>query len=194
MKVYHATCQITTADSEKGFWAWGRVTINLVKSADESLSHRYNQRHSRPLFPRRNSCFLWHVLKFYFKNSQHLKAECVRSPGLHWQCVFGFLNRITMFLGLTLLPSPDPHTEECSLTLWFSSERRVCSEHDYDVRRVSLFQPSHFSVKETEAERRDETQACLELFICIFYCTQYSATPQTLETNFLPPILGWNAS
>lgn len=116
MKVYHATCQITAADSGEGFWAWGRVTINLVKSADESLSHRYNQRHSRPLFPRRNSCFLWHVLKFYFKNSQHLKAECVRSPGLPLQCVFGFLNRITMFLGLMLLPSPDPHTEGCGLT------------------------------------------------------------------------------
>lgn len=58
----------------------GRVTINLVKSADESLSHRYNQRHFRPLFPQRNSCFLWHVLKFYFKNSQRLKAHCCILP------------------------------------------------------------------------------------------------------------------
>lgn len=67
-------------DSEKGFWAWGRVTINLVKSTDESLSYSYNQRHFRLFFPQRNSCFLWHVLKFYFKNSQHLKAECCMLP------------------------------------------------------------------------------------------------------------------
>lgn len=67
-------------DSEKGFWAWGSVTINLVKSTDESLSHPYNQRHFRPLFPQRNSCFLWHILKFYFKNSQHLKADCCMLP------------------------------------------------------------------------------------------------------------------
>lgn len=66
--------------SEKGLWAWGRVTINLVKRADESLSHSYNQRRFRPLFPLRNSCFLWHVLKFYFKNSLHLKAECCPLP------------------------------------------------------------------------------------------------------------------
>lgn len=76
--------------SEKCFWAWGRVTINLVKSADESLSHSYNQRHFRPLFPRRNSCFLWHVLKFYFKNSLHLKAECCPLPRLPLTMCFQF--------------------------------------------------------------------------------------------------------
>ena len=103
-------------DSEKGFGAWGKVTINLVKSTDESLSHRYNQRHFRPLFPQRNSCFLWHVLKFYFKNSQHLKAQCVCSPGLHSQYVFGFLNCIAVFLDVMLLPTLDPHTEGFSLT------------------------------------------------------------------------------
>lgn len=77
-------------DSERGFWAWGRVTINLVKSADESLSHSYNQRHLRPHFPQRNSCFLWHVLKFYFKNSQHLKAECSMLPRLSLAMCFQF--------------------------------------------------------------------------------------------------------
>lgn len=77
-------------DSERGFWAWGRVTINLVKSTDESLSHSYNQRHFRPLFPQRNSCLLQRVLKFYFKNSQHLKAACSVLPRLSLATCFQF--------------------------------------------------------------------------------------------------------
>lgn len=50
-------CKIsTTRFSRKASLCWERVTISLVKSTDESLSYRYNQRHFRLLFPQWNSC------------------------------------------------------------------------------------------------------------------------------------------
>ena len=49
--------KISTTGFGKASLRWGRVTINLVKSTDESLSYRYNQRHFRLLLSQWNSGF-----------------------------------------------------------------------------------------------------------------------------------------
>lgn len=150
--------------SEKGFWAWGRVTINLVKSADESLSHSYNQRHFRPLLPLRNSCFLWHVLKFYFKNSLHLKAECCPLPRPPLTMCFQFSQSYHQGSGCELLPSADPLEKDLA---WLSCAQDLIPTFPsyfllrgksgvriVTLERIVLFGPL-ILVKETEAWPRD---------------------------------------
>lgn len=149
MKIYHTECKIQPQDSERGFWAWGRVTINLVKSTDESLSHSYNQKIFRPLFPQRNSCLLRRVLKFYLKNSQHLKAACSALPGFHLQRVFpSFLNHITGFLDVVWVAYLHQIRTQEDLARHACACRRRLSETSYSSHSKRRVQSQHHCVWE----------------------------------------------
>ena len=183
-------------DSERGFWAWGRVTINLVKSTDESLSHSYNQRHFRPLFPQRNSCLLRRVLKFYFKNSQHLKAACSVLPRLSLATCFQFSQSHYRVSGCGM---------SCYLHQIRTQEdlaRHACACRKKTLRnflallilrgefRVSIIVceeiillSSPLSVRETEVPRRDETQ-----FYAVPHCFS-SSRNQILTTSCVEMLL-----